>query len=114
MTFVESIQSCFSKYANFQGRASRSEYGWFTLFVILGALVLSAFNTTLANLFCLATLLPSVAAASRRLHDVDRSGWIQLIGLVPIFGWLVIIYFLAQEGKGENRFGAALAAFESN
>ena len=47
----------------------------------------------------MATLLPSIAAATRRLHDTDRSGWWQLIVLVPVIGWIVLLVFLAQEGK---------------
>jgi uncharacterized membrane protein YhaH (DUF805 family) len=53
-------------------------------------------------------LLPSLAVATRRLHDTDRSGWWQLICFVPLIGWIVLIVFLAQEGKA-NRYGAAPA-----
>jgi uncharacterized membrane protein YhaH (DUF805 family) len=97
MTFQESIQVCFNKYVDFSGRASRSEYWWFVLFVFLGSLVLGMFRTWLNIIFLLATLLPQLAAATRRLHDTGRSGWWQLIGLVPIIGFIVLIVFLAQE-----------------
>lgn len=105
MSFVDAIKTCFSKYADFNGRALRSEYWWFVLFIMLVGMGLSIINDTLALLFYLATMLPSVAAAARRLHDTDRSGWMQLIGLIPIVGWLIMIYFLAQKGSGPNRFG---------
>lgn len=106
MTFTESIKVCLSNYANFNGRASRSEYWWFALFLVIGNVALSMLSDTLNMLFCLALLLPSLAAASRRLHDSDRSGWMQLIGLIPFVGWLIVIYFLAQPGtEGSNRFG---------
>ena len=98
MTFQESIQACFSKYVDFSGRASRSEYWWFALFVFLGSFVLSMFSTALNIVFLLATLLPQLAAASRRLHDTGRSGWWQLIAFVPLIGILVLIVVLAQEG----------------
>jgi len=97
MTFQESIQVCFNKYVDFSGRASRSEYWWFALFVFLGSLVLGMFSTWLNIIFLLATLLPQLAAASRRLHDTGRSGWWQLIGLIPLIGFIVLIVFLAQE-----------------
>lgn len=97
MTFQESIQVCFNKYVDFSGRASRSEYWWFALFVFLGSLVLGMVSTWLNVIFLLATLLPQLAAASRRLHDTGRSGWWQLIGLIPIIGFIVLIVFLAQE-----------------
>ncbi len=99
MNFQESVKTCFTKYADFNGRASRSEYWWFFLFVILASVATSLFSSILSGLISLATLLPSIAAATRRLHDTNRSGWWQLIVLVPIIGFFVILYFLAQESK---------------
>jgi uncharacterized membrane protein YhaH (DUF805 family) len=110
MNFTESVKICFSKYADFNGRALRSEYWWFVLFIMVGGLVLSTISSIIGMIFYLATLVPSLSAATRRLHDTDRSGWLQLIALIPVLGWLVVIYFLAQEGKGANRFGEPLDA----
>ncbi|MEJ6390500.1 DUF805 domain-containing protein [Gymnodinialimonas ulvae] len=87
-SFGEAIRVCFSKYVTFSGRASRSEYWFFVLFLVLagiGATIIDAilfpgsltsetggpFNAVLS----LATLLPSLAVSWRRLHDTDRSGW---------------------------------------
>jgi uncharacterized membrane protein YhaH (DUF805 family) len=111
MTFTDSIKTCFSKYADFDGRAQRSEYWWFILFIILAGIVLSAISNTIGMLFSLATLVPSIAAAARRLHDTNRSGWLQLIALIPLIGWIILIYLLAQEGStGSNRFDASATA----
>ena len=99
MTFQDSIQVCFKKYADFEGRASRSEYWWFALFVILVSVGLSMISSILAGLFSLATLLPSLAAATRRLHDTQRSGWWQLVAFIPVIGVIIIVVFLAQESK---------------
>jgi len=107
MNFQESVKTCFSKYADFNGRASRSEYWWFVLFIVIGNLVCSFIGHNVPALFALATLLPSIAAAARRLHDSDRSGWMQLLNLIPVIGWLVVIFFLAQPSKEPNRFGPA-------
>ncbi|MEO6919241.1 MAG: DUF805 domain-containing protein [Collimonas sp.] len=107
MTFTESIKVCFSKYADFNGRASRSEYWWYVLFIVLATFATDMVSHTLSGLFSLATLVPSIAVAARRLHDTDRSGWWQLISLIPVLGWIAIIYFLVQEAKEPNRFGAA-------
>ena len=99
MNFQEAIRICFSKYADFNGRATRPEYWWFVLFVVLVGLGLSLISPMLSGIFSLGTLLPSVAAAARRLHDTNRSGWWQLICIVPVIGLIVILVFLAQEGK---------------
>lgn len=107
MNFQTSVQVCFKKYAEFNGRASRSEYWWFYLAVVIASLIFSTISTTLANVFALATLLPSLAAGARRLHDTDRSGWWQLLWIVPLVGWIVMVVFLAQQGQAtDNRFGS--------
>lgn len=104
MTFFESIQTCFmKKYATFDGTASRSEYWWFFLFQMLVGIAAGMLSPKLSGLSSLIFLLPGIAAATRRLHDTDRSGWLQLLVLIPIIGWIVLIVFYAQEGK-PNRY----------
>ncbi|SRR5258706_10690707 len=107
MTFGKSISTCFSKYAAFDGRASRSEYWWFLLFTFLASAALGMVSETLSGLFSLGVLLPSLAVGARRLHDVDRSAWFLLLWLIPIIGWIVLIVWAAQEGKEPNRFSSA-------
>jgi len=102
MTFQESIKVCFAKYADFSGRATRSEYWWFALFCFLANLVVQRVSLILSILFLFGTMLPTVAAAARRLHDTNRSGWWQLVVLIPIIGWIVIVIFLAQESKSDT------------
>lgn len=115
MTFVESIKTCFSKYTNFDGRASRSEYWWFTLFTILvsfgEALIIdlslpnnTSYQDTAAVVSLIVTLilfLPTIAVTTRRLHDVNKSGWWQLISFT-IIGLIPLIVWLASEGKVSN------------
>lgn len=101
MTFQESIKACFNKYADFNGRATRSEFWWFFLFVFLVAMAASIISPMLSMLFSLAVLLPSVTVGARRLHDTGRSGWWQLIGLIPLIGLIVLVVFMAQEGRAE-------------
>ena len=105
MTFTESISACFSKYATFTGRASRSELWWFVLFLVLVSAACGIFSEWLSMVFTLATLVPAIAVTTRRLHDVDMSGWMQLIGLIPIVGWILVIVWCCQVGKEPNRFG---------
>ena len=99
MTFQESIRVCFTRYFDFSGRSTRSEYWWFFLFLVLGGLLGVVLSPIASGLFTLATLVPSTAVATRRLHDTRRSGWWQLIVLVPLLGIIVLLVFLAQEGR---------------
>jgi uncharacterized membrane protein YhaH (DUF805 family) len=110
MTFLESIKTCFNKYATFQGTASRSEYWWFFLFLFLASCVCGVLSDKLQIVFNLATLIPSLAVAARRLHDTDRSGWWQLLWIVPVVGWIIVIVFLVQESR-PNRYGDAASVY---
>ncbi|MEW6707524.1 MAG: DUF805 domain-containing protein [Pseudomonadota bacterium] len=110
MDFSQAVRTCISKYADFNGRASRSEYWWFFLFVFLVSVLLGFVSDVLSGLFCLGMLLPSVAAAARRLHDTDRSGWWQLIWLLPVIGWIWLIVLLALPSQqAANSHGPAPA-----
>lgn len=123
MSFMDAIKTCFSKYFDFSGRARRSEYWWFYLFVFVLSLI------PFVNLLTLATIIPTVSAAARRLHDTDRSGWWQLSavpggliatagavmeiqallivgGLLAAAGVIMLIVWLASDSMpGPNRFG---------
>ena len=99
MTFQESIRVCFGKYVDFNGVASRPEFWWFALFVFVVCIVLALVSSLLSNLFALATLLPQLAVGARRLHDIGRSGWWQLLLLVPLLGLIVLIVLWAQPSK---------------
>jgi uncharacterized membrane protein YhaH (DUF805 family) len=101
MTFQDSIRTCFSKYADFSGRASRSEYWWFFLFLIGVYIVASLIGNLAYWVAVAATLLPSLAAGARRLHDTGRSGWWLLLNLVPLIGFIIVVVLLAQESKDE-------------
>jgi len=114
MGFFEAISSCFSKYVQFSGRASRSEYWYFWLFTLICSFAADLVGGTngqygvgaLSGLVSLALLLPSLAANARRLHDTDRSGWWMLFWLLPVIGWIVMLIFLCQKPTpGRNRFG---------
>jgi len=100
------------KYATFTGRAIRSEYWWYTLFIVIVAIVLALVDnlvlgaSVLGGIWSLATLIPSIAVGVRRLHDLDKSGWWLLIALIPIIGGLVLLYWFCQPGTpGANQFG---------
>lgn len=114
--FVGAVRTCFNKYATFHGRARRPEFWFFALFNILASVAANIVDSVvfglgggfspLSTLFSLAVLVPALAVGARRLHDTDRSGWWQLIALVPLVGAIVLIVFLCQRGTAErNRFG---------
>ena len=120
MGFTDAIGAALRRYAEFDGRATRPEFWWYVLFYVLvqraggvldAALFPNAVYGVLGNIAALALLLPTVAVTTRRLHDIDRSGWWQLVGLIPVVGVFVLIWLCAQRGtEGPNRFGAPPAS----
>lgn len=110
MNFIQAIQSGFRHYVDFNGRASRSEYWYWMLFTTLVQIVADILGgseqSPVALVVTLVLLLPSLAVGARRLHDIDRTGWWQLLWLVPLIGWIVLIVWACTKGTtGENRFG---------
>ena len=109
MNFLKSIETCFLKYVDFNGRASRSEYWWFMLFCTICWIVGFALGPVIELVITFGLLLPALAACCRRLHDIDKSGWLQLIQIIPLVGWIVLIVWCATEGqKKKNKFGPAI------
>jgi len=119
----------YRRYAEFTGRSRRKEFWLWALFCFLVGLAIdivfgrpvysygpmafsavTSLSTTggmLRGLFNLVNLVPALAVAARRLHDVDRSGWWQLLWFVPIIGWIVLLVFFCLDGNtGSNRFGS--------
>jgi uncharacterized membrane protein YhaH (DUF805 family) len=96
MTFQDSIRVCLSKYADFNGTASRPEFWWFILFVFVVSVALTAIAPLLGNIFGLAMLLPQLAVGARRLHETGKSGWLQLLLLLPLVGLIILIIFWVQ------------------
>ena len=137
MNITESIKTCFQKYAIFNGRAKRSEYWYFFLFGFISAVSLSILdialfptseNGVLGLIFTLITFIPFISAACRRLHDINRSGWWQMlpygimfaglilslisetllaVGIVAgVVAAIILIFWLASPGENsKNRFG---------
>ena len=104
MTFIDSIRTCFTKYADFKGCASVSEFWWWVLFTFIASAALGVLSDKASAVFSIATFLPSIAVGARRLHDTDRSGWLQLLWLIPVIGWIVLIVFFVQDSKVPNRY----------
>ena len=100
-TPLAAIRTCFMKGVDFSGTASRFEYWWFFLCVLLLAAVATVLGDGVLQLVSLIVLLPLLAVGARRLHDASRSGWWQLLFLVP-FGQVVVLYLLALPSRGDG------------
>ena len=108
MNFIESIKICYIKFFDFSGRASKSEYWWFQLYGIIIYGLLFVFQGDLVLVFsilAIANTIPLWAAAVRRLHDTDKSGWWVLISIIPILGLIIFFLLMGEGSKGKNRFG---------
>jgi len=121
MTFGQSISTCFSNFANFQGRARRSEFWWFFLFISVilfvvqvllafapdGFLDSTAFAVIASSIVGIVLLIPFYAVGARRLHDTGKSGWLQLLVLIPCAGAIILYVLWAQAGsEADNQYGS--------
>jgi uncharacterized membrane protein YhaH (DUF805 family) len=124
MGFGQSITTCFSKYATFAGRASRSEFWWWVLFVgilwFIGAVLDGLIGTTyrvplgsadatvgiIHTILVLVVLLPGISVAVRRLHDTDKSGWWWWLNIICFIGGIVLLIFYVTDSGPDNRYGA--------
>ena len=117
MNFSQAIQSGFSNYTKFTGRAGVMEFWYWVLFTVLGTIasgILDAvlfppmsYWSPLSDIFTLVTFLPGIAVSIRRLHDTDRTGWWFLLVFIPLLGTLLLIVWWIQQGSaGDNQYGA--------
>jgi len=109
MDFVQAIKSCLGQYATFSGRAKRSEFWWFFLFQVLVMVAASMLGDVINGIASLALLLPALAVGARRLHDIGRTGWWQLLLLSGI-GFLVLLYWWVQPGEGAGNINGEPSA----
>ena len=104
------------KYTTFTGRARRAEYWWFFLAYFIVLIVASVIDRILGlggtlgfgilySLVALAVFLPSLGVSFRRIHDVDKSAWWLLIGLIPLAGIVLLVWFCSRGTAGPNQFG---------
>ena len=133
LNLPEAVKICFKKYFNFKDRASRSEYWYFALFGVIvygigiGMIFISYKLIWLLVVISIALIIPFIAVTARRLHDINKSGWFQLLSvpagileavfhaqkgleiLFMIIGWVCALYLFVlyiQEGdRKSNRFG---------
>lgn len=122
MGFFDAISTCWSKWADFQGRARRSEYWFWQLFVwlvfiaffVMDGIISVSGGRTAGNvflligvaLFAISMFLPGLAVLVRRMHDLGVTGWIVLISLIPYLGGLILLIMSIVPGtEGDNAYG---------
>jgi uncharacterized membrane protein YhaH (DUF805 family) len=116
MSFQDAVRTCLGKYADFTGRARRSEYWWFVVFTAVVTTIASVVDAIVGTKFgnfglfqvlaTLALLLPELAVGARRLHDVGRSGWMLLLLIIPVIGALILVVaFFIRDSEPDNDYG---------
>ncbi len=112
MDMETAVRTVFSKYATFSGRAGRAEYWYFQLFyflVMIATLMLQHIvlnnHMFLFDVLAFGLVIPAIAVAVRRLHDLDKSGWLYLLAFIPFVSLLLLYWFCSKGTDGTNRFG---------
>lgn len=98
--FATAVRLFFTKYATFTGRATRAEYWWVMLFLILVSMVLGwlgKFGTILSLIFSIACIVPQLSLSFRRLHDSGLSGWVA--GIYTLLGVAICVWMFAAAGS---------------
>jgi len=129
MTFTNAIATCFRKYADFSGRARRSEYWMFMLFTTIVEVLTTVIFTTIIPLTveidgsefsivylvaCVIFILPKLAVSVRRLHDIGKSGWFYLISLIPVVGQIIFFIWCVKDSEARtNKYGQDPKDFRS-
>jgi uncharacterized membrane protein YhaH (DUF805 family) len=110
MSFMDSTKTCVQKSFTIEGRASRSEYWFFYLFLIIAQIglgVVDGVAGTPLSLLVLALFPAIICVSIRRMHDVGKSGWLLLIALIPLVNLILLYWFIFDGGQPHaNHFGA--------
>lgn len=106
ITLTEAIKLFYQRYTDFDGRSTRAEYWWVFLYLFVASGILSWINEYLGYAFALANLVPNIAIAIRRMHDIGKSGWWILINLIPLVGWIWYLILTIKPSDGPNEYGA--------
>jgi len=117
VSFSDAVQRSFQQYFTFRGRSTRAEFWWFFLFAFIGATLLSLVdmmmgtystesgNGLFSGLFRLGILIPGLALGARRLHDINRTGWWQLLWFAVVPGIILLVWAAKQGDDVPNKYG---------
>lgn len=105
VTFIEAIKLFYNRYTDFNGRSTRAEYWYVVLYLLIVGVILGLFGKFgmwLTYIFALVNLVPNIAIAIRRMHDIGKSGWWILISLIPVIGtiWYIILCVTPSKPEG--------------
>ncbi len=111
-TIMEWYLKALRQYADFEGRARRKEYWMFTLFNLIFAILAVVIDGLIGTgaiiylFYVLATIIPNLSVSVRRLHDVGKSGWMYLVALIPLVGFIWLLVLLTTDSQpGDNEYG---------
>ena len=105
LNFMEILRLYFVRYTDFRTRSRRSEYWWIVLFTSLVSNILATIFPEAACIWILITFVPTLALTVRRLHDMGKSGWFYLVGLIPLVGTILLLIWLSRDSGPDNQWG---------
>lgn len=105
LTLQDAMRLYAQRALDFKGRSRRSEYWWATLAVSLVSIIVSSILPDLAWIITALTFIPSLSLCIRRLHDIGKSGWCYLTGLIPLVGVFILIIWFCRDSDGANQWG---------
>ena len=120
MNFFDAVRACYGKSFDFAGRASRGEFWWFQLYAIFAAvgsvLVLAYLYESASQIvgvafsvpwfaFMVSLIIQQLSVGVRRLHDTGLSGWFWLLILVPLGGFVLLVWFILPGADADNKYG---------
>ncbi|MCL2485697.1 MAG: DUF805 domain-containing protein [Endomicrobia bacterium] len=99
------------QYVDFTGRTGRAQFWYFVLISFVINLLLGMISGGVLNLLVwLALIIPSIAITARRLHDINQTGWLQLVAIIPLLGWIALIILCVLPAAEPNKYGSAAVA----
>jgi uncharacterized membrane protein YhaH (DUF805 family) len=110
MDIMQSVKTVLNNYANFDGRSGRAEFWWWMLAYFIGAVVLSFLAGIIGTnilywIYVLALIVPNVAVAIRRFHDIGKEAWWVILLFIPLVNLIIALIFLTKPSDGPNKFG---------
>lgn len=112
MDFQQSVKTVLNNYANFDGRSGRAEFWWWMLAYVVGNIFVTAVGRVLGMggflgfLFWAGLIVPTVAVAIRRFHDIGKPAWWTILMFIPFVNLIVALLFLTKPSDGPNAYGA--------